>query len=49
MRYRYLQKNRKKPYWKKLRSSVRIKRRLSAGFPRWNNPFTGSGKKSLGG
>lgn len=45
MRCRCLQKNRKKPDWKKMRSSVRIKRCLSAGVPRWNNPCTGSGKK----
>ena len=49
MRCRCLQKNRKKPDWKKMRSSVRIKRCLSAGVPRWNNPCTGSGKKSLTG
>ena len=49
MRCRCLQKNRKKPDWKKMRLSVRIKRCLSAGVPRWNNPCTGSGKKSLTG
>ena len=49
MRCRCLQKNRKKPDWKKMRSSVRIKRCLSAGVPRWNNPCTGSGKESLTG
>ena len=49
MRYRCLRKNRKKPYWKRLISSARIKRRLSAGLLRWSSRCTGSGKKSSDG
>lgn len=39
-----LTEEQEKPYWKRLISSARIKRRLSAGLLRWSSRCTGSGK-----